>query len=52
MFYNNVLVCIIIIDLIVKEIYIIGLVEVVCIYDEMCVIKDKVGFEGDFKVFM
>lgn len=39
-------------ELTAKEIHEIGLSEVARIHDEMRVIKDKVGFDGDLKAFM
>lgn len=42
-------------DIFVEEIYQFGVVEVDCIYNEMCVIMIQVGFEGllqDFFEFM
>ncbi|GAA6206589.1 DUF885 domain-containing protein [Thalassotalea sp. SU-HH00458] len=51
-FFNNALKRTTTTDLTANEIHEIGLSEVSRIHDEMRVIKDKVGFEGDLKAFM
>lgn len=51
-FFNNALKRTTTTDLTANEIHEIGLSEVSRIHDEMRVIKDKVGFEGDLNAFM
>lgn len=51
-FFNNALKRTTTTDLTADEIHNIGLAEVKRIHDEMRVIKDKVGFEGDLAAFM
>ena len=51
-YFNNALKRTTTTDLTANEIHEIGLSEVSRIHDEMRVIKDKVGFEGDLKAFM
>ena len=51
-YFNNALKRTTTTDLTANEIHEIGLSEVKRIHDEMRVIKDKVGFEGDLKAFM